>query len=316
MADTIEKAPRARRASSSKDIPSKGSTKRATKKPAAKKPSTKKKRRRVKDWPTRKTADRYALYQASVQDAVFEVDLLGRMYKTAFGKDAKPLVLREDFSGTGWVSCEWVRRDRQRTSYAVDLDPTTHAWGKIHNAGSLDAQQKARVHWMLEDVRRTDVAPKADIVAAMNFSYFIFKEREALKGYFRSVYENLGKKGLFALDIFGGSETFEDDREEEHGFDGFTYVWNQARHNPINGDYLFHIHFHFADGTKWEKAFSYDWRMWTMPEVKDILREVGFQKIDVYWEDSDEDGDGTGVYRVRTRGDADLAWVAYIVATK
>jgi hypothetical protein len=283
---------------------------------AKKKAKKKRARRAMKDWPTAKTADRYALYQASVQDAVFEVDLLGRMYKAAFGKTSQAMVLREDFSGTGWVSCEWVRRDRRRESYAVDLDPTTHAWGRVHNLAPLDAQQKARVHWTLDDVRNTRATPKADIVAAMNFSYFIFKERAGLLEYFRSVYQSLGKQGLFALDIFGGSETFEDDREEEHGFEGFTYVWHQARHNPINGDYLFHIHFNFADGTKLEKAFTYDWRMWTLPEVKDILREAGFKKVDVYWEDSDKDGEGNGIYRIRTKGDADLAWVAYLVATK
>jgi hypothetical protein len=36
----------------------------------------------------------------------------------------------------------------------------------------------------------------------------------------------------------------------------------------------------------------------------------------VYWEDEDEDGEGTGVYRARKRAPNSGAWVAYIVAEK
>ena len=45
-----------------------------------------------------------------------------------------------------------------------------------------------------------------DIAVAVNFSYFFFKQREVLKSYYANVYESLNKRGLFILDIFGGTQ--------------------------------------------------------------------------------------------------------------
>jgi hypothetical protein len=64
------------------------------------------------------------------------------------------------------------------------------------------------------------------------------------------------------------------------------------------------------------RAFRYDWRLWTLPEVRELLLESGFTRADVYWEDAGADGDGTGVYRKRERGVPEAAWTVYIVAVK
>jgi hypothetical protein len=77
-----------------------------------------------------------------------------------------------------------------------------------------------------------------------------------------------------------------------------------------------HIHFHFQDGSKINQAFSYDWRLWTLPEIKELLLEAGFKKVSVYWENEDDDGEGNGEFSIDGEGEADLAWVAYIVAEK
>jgi len=36
----------------------------------------------------------------------------------------------------------------------------------------------------------------------------------------------------------------------------------------------------------------------------------------VYWEGVDEDGEGDGVFRRRSHGTADPAWIAYVVAVR
>ena len=77
-----------------------------------------------------------------------------------------------------------------------------------------------------------------------------------------------------------------------------------------------YIHFRFKDGSKIKKAFSYAWRLYTAPELRDMLIEAGFSKATVYWEGEDEDGEGNGEFTPDARGDADLAWIAYIVAEK
>jgi hypothetical protein len=75
-----------------------------------------------------------------------------------------------------------------------------------------------------------------------------------------------------------------------------------------------HIHFEFPNGSKMKQAFTYDWRLWTLPEICEVLLEAGFSSADVYWENGDDDGEGTGVFRHRARVPQEAAWVAYIIA--
>ena len=71
-----------------------------------------------------------------------------------------------------------------------------------------------------------------------------------------------------------------------------------------------------ADGTRIERAFTYEWRLWSAPEIRELLLEAGFSKATVYWEGEDEDGEGNGEFLPDEKGEADLAWIAYIVAEK
>jgi hypothetical protein len=159
-----------------------------------------------------------------------------------------------------------------------------------------------------------DRTPGVDIVLAMNFSYWIFKDRQTMVRYFRHVYEYLAEDGIFFLDSFGGPEAIQE-MEEDTEYDGFTYVWDQHRFNPITGEGLFYIHFKFDDGSKIKKAFVYDWRVWTLPELTEMLNEAGFS-ASVYWEGTDKDGEGDGVFTRSDVGEADDSWIAYIVAEK
>ena len=49
---------------------------------------------------------------------------------------------------------------------------------------------------------------------------------------------------------------------------------------------------------------------------REVLDEAGFSKSTLYWEGEDEDGEGNGEFTPEDRGEADLAWIAYIVAEK
>ena len=155
-----------------------------------------------------------------------------------------------------------------------------------------------------------------DIVLAMNFSYWIFKTRELLRQYFSNVHDGLLDGGLFMLDAFGGSDAHREMRERTK-LTRFTYIWDQKAYNPINGDMLCHIHFSFPDGSKIKKAFTYDWRLWTLPEIRELLLEAGFQRATVYWEGTNEETEeGDGEFTPTEEGDADAAFVVYIVAEK
>ena len=77
-----------------------------------------------------------------------------------------------------------------------------------------------------------------------------------------------------------------------------------------------HISFDFPDGSSRKNVFSYDWRLWTAPEIKEILLEIGFKQVTFYWEQEDDEGNGNGEFLPNEKGEADLAWLAYIVAEK
>ena len=80
----------------------------------------------------------------------------------------------------------------------------------------------------------------------------------------------------------------------------FTYVWDQHSYDPITGSAVCKIHFHFPDGSKIRDAFTYHWRLWTLPELRELLAEAGFARSTVYWEGTDEEtGEGDGDFQPR-----------------
>ncbi len=271
-----------------------------------------KKKEKRKSKYTARTADRHELYELSVQNVEEEIKFLDKTFREVRGRPA--LTLREDFAGTTAAACEWVRNGVERRAWAVDIDPKVLEWGRKRHVEKLSPEQQERIELVEGDVKTTNT-PLADLVVAFNFSYFIFKERATLRHYFEQVRRNLNSEGVFMLDCFGGAEAIEES-EEETEQDDFTYVWDQDSFDPIGANLMCHIHFHFPDGSKIRKAYSYDWRLWTLPELREILVEAGFRKVTVYWEGHDEDGEGNDIYEPAERGDSDPAWIAYIVAER
>jgi SAM-dependent methyltransferase len=258
-------------------------------------------------------ADRHRLYEASVQCAEAEIDFVDDTFRRLRGRRAT--VLREDFCGTANTACEWVRRRRGNRAVGVDLDAAVLAWGRKHHVAKLKPAQQARIQLKQDDVLSCRTVP-SDIVLAMNFSYWTFHQRPLLRRYFRSVHRALKRDGVFFLDGFGGYEAGREMRESTE-YKGFTYVWDQASYNAYDGRYQCHIHFKFPDGSRLNRAFSYDWRLWTLPEIREVLLEAGFARVTVYFEGwDDKAGEPNGVFTAATRCDADAGWICYITAEK
>ena len=258
-------------------------------------------------------ADRHELYQESVQDTGAEIDFVQETWRDLRGRPAE--LLREDFCGTANTACEWVRRDPGHYAIGVDLDEEVSQWGELNNLSQLDEEQLSRIQLLHENVLETDPG-LADIVLAMNFSYYLFLAREELLDYFRCVHAGLMDDGIFILDAYGGYDAPKEITEERE-CDGFTYIWEQASFNPIDAAMTCHIHFEFPDGSRMDKAFSYHWRLWTLPEIRELLTEAGFSEVTVYWEGTDETThEGNGIYEPSETGDADPGWVCYVVAQR
>ncbi|MEE9343482.1 MAG: class I SAM-dependent methyltransferase, partial [Gammaproteobacteria bacterium] len=201
-------------------------------------------------------------------------------------------------------------------SIGVDLDAAVLGWGRENNLQSLEEGQRSRITLLQDNVLTVKTEP-ADIILAMNFSWQIFMDRETLRQYFEAVKNGLVDDGVFFLDIFGGYEAQKELVEKtKHKDKGFTYVWEQASYDPISGRMLCYIHFHFKDGSKMKRAFIYEWRLWSLPEIQELLTEAGFSNVTVYWQGEDEDGEADGDFQPATRGDADPGWICMVSAEK
>jgi len=63
-----------------------------------------------------------------------------------------------------------------------------------------------------------------------------------------------------------------------------------------------------------KKAFTYDWRLWTLPELQELMQEAGFHDVSVYLEGWDDDADeADGIFRKRKQAENIPGWVGYVV---
>jgi SAM-dependent methyltransferase len=248
--------------------------------------------------------------QAPDTDAAF----YDRWFRKYTGRPLR--LLREDFCGTAVLACHHVKRHRDNRAIGIDLHWPTLAWGRIHNVKPLlDAEQQTRLE--LRQANVLDVrAPKADAVLALNFSYSVWKTRAALRAYFANCLASLRPGGLLFVDAWGGPDVLQQ-KTDKTRHRGFVYEWEQRAYDPISHDIECAIHFAFPDGTRLQDAFVYEWRLWTLAELRELFAEAGFVDIDVLWEATDrKTGGGNGVFYRTPRGGMDEAWIAIVVGRK
>ncbi len=262
-------------------------------------------------------ADKFDCYQQSVQTPEHEVEFFEQAFRDAF--KLKPYSLREDFCGTFSICCHWAASHRRRTALGVDLCSETLQWGRDNNLVALTDTQQQRVRLIEQDVRKRN-RPQVDVLAAQNFSFWIFKTRKEVIEYFKIARANLKAQGIMVMDMMGGGDCYEEELVDKRtivkGKKGFKYHWEQGSFNPVTADASFYITFKFKDGSKLKRAFAYHWRFWTIPEVREMLAEAGFSESHVYWEQEDDDGEDTGEWRRGDDAPSNPSWICYIVAIK
>jgi hypothetical protein len=259
---------------------------------------------------------KYRLYEKSVQSPKVHIDLVEGIARRLRKKPTRRL--REDFCGTFLLCCEWVKRNPNYFALGLDLDPEPVQFGKIHHYSQLSRDEKKRLQIQTADVR-IPTTPRSDLIIVGNFSFFIFQDRKNLIRYFKSCLQSLSQEGLLILELAGGPGMITASRERRTvrlGKDEKAlYVWHQKSFDPILRRAEYAIHFRLPSGTWMKDAFTYDWRLWTIPEIRDALADAGFKKSFVYWE-TDHQGEGTGEYALSETGDNAFAWIAYIVGMR
>ncbi|XP_010943707.1 uncharacterized protein [Elaeis guineensis] len=270
---------------------------------------------RAEEWASSGPPSKFHLYQRSVQSPKGDISYMQKFFLMYVG-GRFPLHLQEDFCGTALLSSEWLHSDPRRTAVGLDLDLEALNWCLENNLNKVGADGYSRISLFhgnvlqphkaclvkhrAEDlmkglvVRDEDysiqmcsssstmeeaVLPSRDIICAFNYSCCCLHKRTDLVLYFKHAFHALSKKGgIFVMDLYGGRSS-ECKLRLQRRFSDFTYVWEQAEFDIINRRTRISLHFHLGKKQMLRHAFAYDWRLWSLPEIKDCLEEAGFQYV-------------------------------------
>ncbi len=253
-------------------------------------------------------ADQYRIYQLAVQSPEADIELLQHIFKASRGR--KGYRLREDFCGTGLTLSHWINQGSRYRGEGFDYDPAPVQWGLQHNFAVLGkAASRATLH--IADARSPSLH-RPDIRCAFNFSYWVFLEQKEMLEYFSNVYADLADDGVFIIDATGGTESLsEEPYESDHG--DFSCIWHQENFSPIDHSADLTLRFRFSDGSELEPPYRYRWRVWSIPELTDLLLQAGFTTTNIWWQNDDAGDIG---FEITRKGYNDPCWVACIAALK
>lgn len=216
------------------------------------------------------SSDKHDLYELAVQSPTQAALFL----HAAHGK--KPSTLCDDFCGAGAVARAFARAYPDASATAIDKDTTALSALKAR----CDDEIRPRISALKSDVRSTRAA--ADVIAALNFPLGYFHDRPALLSYLKQARSRLRPKGVLVVDTYGGPTSFQIGRYEVRLDNGVRYTWEQREANPLSARVLNAMHFDLPSGESLRDAFVYDWRLWSVPELRDAMDEAGFSDVDVY----------------------------------
>lgn len=240
--------------------------------------------------------DRFECYELCVQSPRHVAQFLHAVH----GRN--PLRLREDFCGTAAVSREWVSQGRElgetREAVGVDNDPDAlRRAGEVNRACGLEDA----IHLGQGDVLECAIqkARSWDVIFVGNFSIGYIHDRVALAWYVRASYlrldwvkrrRGLKSDGVFVCDTFDGPGAFKEGSVTRihPGRNGevIRYTWEQREADALTAMVTCVLHFQVErDGevvARHPEAFVYRWRLWSIPELRDAMKQVGFSATEVY----------------------------------
>ncbi len=214
--------------------------------------------------------DKHDLYEHAVQSPAQTALFLHAAHA------GNPETLCDDFCGAGAVARAFVRAFPAATALAVDNDPDALAALKAR----CDDDLAQRVTPRKANVLTTNA--RADVITALNFPLGYFHSRPDLLKYLKNARARLETQGILVVDTYGGPTAFQTGRYEVKLDNGVRYTWEQRDANPLTARVLNAMHFDIPGGKPLRDAFVYDWRLWSVPELRDALHEAGFSHTDVY----------------------------------
>lgn len=220
-----------------------------------------------------------------------------------------PRILGEDFSAGAALSRAWVESGGR----AVACD---------HDASVLD--RASGLPGLV--TRRCDVLRARDPVDVLfvgNFTIGEFHERSRLLAYLRHARARLQPGGIFACDLYGGVDAYQTGTLDEDrlgpGGERIRYTWEQVTACPLSARVVNAMHFRVrpSRGRAYAlpRAFEYDWRLWSPPELRDALLEAGFRHVAFYhrFHHAEDDAGGVHVRPLEPGEPIEEAWFLFVV---
>jgi SAM-dependent methyltransferase len=265
------------------------------------------------------------LYRLAVQHPLAEAAFIERAHRCGGG--GRPLrVLKEDFAGGAALAATWVQLDAaHHRAVAVDSHGPTLRWGQRRAESEL-GPSVSRVQFVHDDVVNV-TTPRVDAIAALNFSVFIYHEPAALEGYFRAARTSLRAGGVLVVDAYGGPGAMQPMLQRRRVVPGavaepheavgpFEYQWEQRSYDAATNRVDNRIHFRVGR-QRYNNAFRYDWRLWTLPELCQTMLQAGFRQATIWCDRYDPtSGISDGIYRSTRTIPNRRDWVAYVVGAR
>ncbi len=232
-----------------------------------------------------RSINRYDLYELAAQSPAHQARFLGALHAAGTDPGAGPpaRVLAEDFAGPASIARAWLDLADDHRAIAVDIDPEPldHAQHRLARARGGAVLTRLTIF----NTDALSAKYRADIIAALNFSVCEIHSRPALLTYLRHALLRLEARAILVVDTYAGatallpgstSQAIETD-------DGpVTYTWEQRHADPLTGLVTNAMHFTLPDGAEVRDAFVYHWRLWTVPEIRDAMRDAGFRSTEVH----------------------------------
>nr|KAJ3419242.1 hypothetical protein HK105_007214 [Polyrhizophydium stewartii] len=209
----------------------------------------------------------------------------------------------EDFCGTAVLADAWAGMHATHEAFGIDIDPAVIAHAR---AQTLQHAHSARVHVSVGNVLEPTAAygvPPVDLIAALNYGVFYHHRRADLVKYLRRCADALNHGGVLIVDCFGGARVSSvEGRLFKRRFSDFTYFFEQKPMDALSSIVHVHLHFRFDDGSWLKNAFTYEFRVYTIREIREAMLEAGFARTFVWIDvadrasedDSDDEADEAG----------------------
>jgi len=257
--------------------------------------------------------NKYDLYELCVQSP----EMSARFVDALLG--GEPATIGEEFCGPASIAREYVGLGGGRRAIAVDMDEEPIAHARARADEDLAEDIRGNLEFRVRDVMAED--SRVGALVAFNFALCERTTRDALVAYLRHAHGRLEAGGVFAADLYGGEHAMATGVAEivfDTDAGDVVYEWKQVRANPLTSRVRNEIDFTLPDGKKLERAFVYDWRLWTPAELADAFIEAGFERVEFHaGYGGAVEGDGAlSLEPIASEDELGDEWVVFVVAHK